>query len=178
MPHYESIERGNWKKACELAGITFIDPSHPPEKVISEILGAELVITEAMHGAIVSDALRTPWIGVRAMHHVHRFKWHDWAEALSIDYNPAFLFPSTLREAWALSTGRGGSGPRAMAVCNSRAAQPLNTACHHLAARSLQKLAGNAPSLSSDTNTERATDKAMIAVNELVKKYGRNRAFA
>ncbi|EBA11546.1 polysaccharide pyruvyl transferase family protein [Roseobacter sp. CCS2] len=178
MPHYESIERGNWQKACALAGITFIDPSHPTEKVLAEILGAELVITEAMHGAIVSDALRTPWIGVRTMHHVHRFKWHDWANALNIDYNPAFLFPSNLREAWALSTGRGGSGARVTAISKSRAAQPLNAACHHMAARSLQKLAQRAPSLSLDAETERATDKAMTAVNRLIAQYASNRAFA
>ena len=178
MPHYESIERGNWQKACALAGITFIDPTDPPDRVLAQILGAELIITEAMHGAIVSDALRVPWVGVRAMHHVHRFKWYDFAEALNIDYDPAFLFPSNLREAWALSTGRAGSGPRAMAVCTSPAARPLNAACHHLAARSLQKLAQRAPSLSSDTATERATDRAMTAVDKLIAQYGRNRAFA
>ncbi len=178
MPHYESIERGNWKVACDLAGITFIDPSHPPDEVIAQILGAELVITEAMHGAIVSDALRTPWVGVRAMHHVHRFKWHDWAEALNIDYDPAFLFPSNLREAWALTTGRAGSGPRAMAVCTSRPAQPFNAGCSHLAARSLQKLAKSTPCLSTDADTERATDRAMTAIDGLIAKYGRKVAFA
>jgi succinoglycan biosynthesis protein ExoV len=178
MPHYESIERGNWKVACELAGVTFIDPSHPPEEVIAQIRGAELVIAEAMHGAIVADALRTPWVGVRAMHHVHWFKWYDWANALNIDYNPAFLFPSNLREAWALTTGRAGSGAGAMAVCTSRAAQPFNAACHHLAARSLQRLAKSAPSLSSDADTERATDRAMAAVDGLIAKYTNNRAFA
>ncbi|PJI91455.1 succinoglycan biosynthesis protein ExoV [Yoonia maricola] len=178
MPHYESIERGNWKEACALAGVTFIDPSHPTDQVMAQILGAELVITEAMHGAIVSDALRTPWIGVKSMHHVHRFKWHDWAEALNIDYNPVFLFPSNLREAWALSTGRGGSGRGAMAVCTSRPAVPFNKACTHMAARSLQKLAHQTPSLSSDAETERATERAMIAVDGLIKRYAQNRAFA
>lgn len=177
MPHYESIERGNWQAACDLAGITFIDPSRPPDQVIAQILGAELVITEAMHGAIVSDALRTPWIGVKAMHHVHRFKWHDWAQALDIDYNPAFLFPSNLREAWALSTGRGGSGPRAMALCTSRPAAPFNTACLHMAARSLQRLARQNPTLSSDAATDRATDRAMTAIDGLIARYVRKEAF-
>ncbi|MEO1139425.1 MAG: polysaccharide pyruvyl transferase family protein [Pseudomonadota bacterium] len=178
MPHYESIERGNWKAVCDLAGITFIDPSHPTDDVIAQILGAELVITEAMHGAIVADALRTPWIGVRAMHHVHRFKWYDWAQALDIDYQPAFLFPSNLREAWASSTGRSGSGPRAMAICTSALAAPFNTMCQHASARSLQKLAGSAPSLSSDKVMERATDQALSVVDGLVAKHRRRAAFA
>ncbi len=178
IPHYESIERGNWKVVCDLAGITFIDPSRPSAEVIAQIRGADLVIAEAMHGAIVSDALRTPWIGVRTMHHVHRFKWHDWAKALEIDYDPSFLFPSNLREAWALGTGRAGSGPRAMAVCASRPAQPFNTACQHMAARSLQKLVRAAPNLSSDAAMEKATDRAMTAIDGLIAKYGRRQAFA
>lgn len=178
IPHYESIERGNWKVACDLAGISFIDPTDPPERIIQQILGAKLVITEAMHGAIVADALRTPWIAVRTMHHIHRFKWYDWVKSLDIDYQPAFLFPSNLRESWAVTTGRSGSGPRAKAACTSKLAQPLNNACHHMAARSLQKLAQMRPSLSTDANIERATDQAMSAIDGLIAKYGRKVAFA
>ncbi len=171
MPHFESLERGNWKAACALAGITFIDPSHHPDKVVAQVRGAELLITEAMHGAIVADALRTPWIGVRAMHHVHRFKWRDWADALNIVYRPQFLFPSNIREGWAVSTGRWGSGPKIMAVANSPLARPVNGACTHLAARSLQKLATSDPQLSRDRDIDRATDRAMSAVKALIDDY-------
>lgn len=178
MPHYQSIERGNWKVVCDLAGITFLDPTDPPDRLISQIRGADLVIAEAMHGAIVSDALRTPWVAVKSMDHIHRLKWHDWADALDIDYRPAFMFPSNLREGWAVTTGRSGSGPRARAICSSRLAQPFNDACRHMAAQSLQRLARSAPSLSTDTNIERATDRAMSAIEELIAQYGRKFAFA
>lgn len=172
IPHYESLERGNWRDVCEMAGVYFIDPTADTDRVISELQGADLVICEAMHGAIVSDALRTPWIGVKAMHHVHRFKWHDWAESLSIPYAPRDLRPSSGREAWALHTGRGGSGPRARALFDGPAGRRINQACAHLAAGSLRKLAGMEPQLSADHAIERATDRALSAVETMVRDYG------
>ncbi|MFV2053313.1 polysaccharide pyruvyl transferase family protein [Aliiroseovarius sp. YM-037] len=176
MPHYESIERGDWQRVCELAGVHFIDPSKPPEQVISEILGADLLIAEAMHGAIVADALRTPWIGVRTMNQVHRFKWYDFTRSLNIDYRPAFLFPSNGREGWAATTGRSGSGPKARAFLGGPLARPLNVACHHIAARSMQNLAKIDPQLSADSEVERATGRAVEAVDGLVRKYSRDAA--
>lgn len=169
MPHFESLERGNWQKVCALAGIRLIDPTRPPAEVIAEVRGARMLITEAMHGAIVADALRTPWIGVRTMHAVHRYKWLDWARSLGIDHRPAFLFPSNGREAWAAATGRSGSGPRARRVFGSPAARPVNGAIHHIAAESLRRLARREPQLSSDAAIGRATDMALAAVDRLVR---------
>ena len=54
--------RGNWRKACDRAGITFLDSTADPLETIAKIRGSRLVISEAMHGAIVADALRTPWV--------------------------------------------------------------------------------------------------------------------
>ena len=171
MPHFESLERGDWAEACRLAGIRLIDPTLPTDEVIAEIRGARLLITEAMHGAIVADALRTPWIAVRTMHAVHRYKWFDWARSLDIDYRPAFLMPSNGREAWAAATGRSGSGPRARRLLGGTAAQPLNAVCHHMAAHSLLRLARQCPQLSSDAAIERATDLALSAVDRLVREH-------
>ncbi|MEZ5778652.1 MAG: polysaccharide pyruvyl transferase family protein [Paracoccaceae bacterium] len=170
IPHFESLERGHWPEVCRLAGVRLIDPTKPTDEVIAEIRGARLLITEAMHGAIVADALRTPWIAVRTMHSLHRYKWFDWARSLDIDYRPAFLFPSNGREAWAAATGRSGSGPRARRLLAGRGALPLNAAIHHVAARSIQKLARRDPQLSSDAAIERATDLALSAVDRLVKQ--------
>ncbi len=171
MPHYESIERGAWKRVCDLAGVRFIDPTEPTEKVLAEIRGADLVVTEAMHGAIVSDAMRTPWIGVNTMCHMHRDKWFDWAASLNIDYRPADLKPSNGREAWAYHTGRWGSGPRARAVFGSAAFGPVNTGIAHRAAASLRRISRGAPQLSRDSEIERATDRALSAVDALVRDY-------
>ncbi len=178
MPHYESVERGNWQAACDLADVHFLDPTKPTEVLISEILGADLVIAEAMHGAIVSDALRTPWIGVKPMHHVHRFKWADWARALDIELRPQFLFPSNCREGWAAATGRSGSGARARAVCGSALARPFNATCTLLAARSLRRLAKGAPQLSPDRAIANATERALAEVDRLMEDYARAVVFA
>lgn len=168
MPHYESVERGNWQRVCELAGVYFIDPTRPTKDILSEIRGARLVITEAMHGAIVSDALRTPWIGVRTMHHVHRAKWFDWAGSLGIDYRPAHVRPSNGRELWAYATGRWGSGPRARAVFGSPLFAPVNAAILHASAASLDRLTRAEPQLSADSAIEEATERAVKAVEALV----------
>lgn len=171
MPHYESVERGNWRRVCDLAGVHFIDPTRPTHEILAEIRGARMVITEAMHGAIVSDALRTHWIGVRTMHHVHRAKWYDWASSLKIDHRPATLRPSNGRELWAYKTGRWGSGPRARAVFDSMAFAPVNAAILHASAASLRSLARSEPHLSSDAAITEATEHALEAVDALVRDY-------
>lgn len=171
MPHYESVERGNWKRVCDQAGIHFIDPTRPSREVLADIRGAELVITEAMHGAIVSDAMRTPWIGIRTMHHVHRMKWYDWAASLGIRYSAATLTPSNGREMWAYHTGRWGSGRGARAVFGSLAFRPVNAAILRASASSLRRVATFEPQLSRDDAIESATDQAVSAIDRLVADY-------
>ena len=68
------------RRAC-----TDIDPCGGVERVIADILASELLVTEAMHGAIVADALRVPWVPVRPVQPTNRGKWFDWASALDIE---------------------------------------------------------------------------------------------
>ena len=99
IPHFESLDLGDWNAVCKLADITLVDPCGPIEEVMSSIKEARLVITEAMHGAIVADALRVPWIPVRPLMKKNQQKWFDWFESVGLSCEPASLPPSTAEEA-------------------------------------------------------------------------------
>jgi len=98
MPHWRSLSFGNWELAAELAGIHFIDPRHEVEHIIQEIQSSKLIISEAMHGAIVADALRVPWIPLEPIDSLNRMKWHDWASALNLNIDLQKLTPSSMPE--------------------------------------------------------------------------------
>jgi succinoglycan biosynthesis protein ExoV len=87
MPHWES-EPDEWKRVCAAAGIAFIDPRRPTHEVLEALRRTDLLITEAMHGAIVADALRVPWIPVRTRRAIKSFKWEDWCTSLELQYSP------------------------------------------------------------------------------------------
>lgn len=91
MPHVRSVEIGLWKDVCDDLGIRMIDPRQDVDRTIADILGSEIVLTEAMHGAIVSDALRVPWIPVRSYDYINRFKWNDWCRSVQVSYQPEKL---------------------------------------------------------------------------------------
>lgn len=100
MPHHRTLINSNWRKAAELAGLEFIDPSWPPERILDAYGRAKLVVTEAMHGAIVADTLRIPWIPVIISPEVSIFKWRDWLGSLGLPYKPMRLPASARLEAF------------------------------------------------------------------------------
>ena len=85
IPHFESLNRGAWQEVAALAGVTLIDPRDDPLVVLGAISRCRVVISEALHGIIVADALRVPWIAIRPLAPIHRPKWFDWAETLDVD---------------------------------------------------------------------------------------------
>jgi succinoglycan biosynthesis protein ExoV len=99
FPHYNSVAHSRWSEACELAGFEFVDAHWPVAEILLRIARARLVITEAMHGAIVADALRVPWIPVVCSPEILPFKWRDWTRSLELDYRPHVLPPSSGWEA-------------------------------------------------------------------------------
>lgn len=173
IPHWESVANGEWDAACSAAGVHFINPCAPVETVLDEILASEVVVTEAMHGAIVADALRVPWVPARPIQAQHRLKWQDWAGALQLDLQPLALSPSNGLEA-ALSV-LGGSRKNADRLC--RRGQLLKSVAASYffqhAAASLQRLAKAAPSLSSDATIERAHHIMLEQLAILHRSHGR-----
>jgi succinoglycan biosynthesis protein ExoV len=170
MPHVDSIARGNWAAVCRAAGITFLDPRAAPDHLLAQIRGARLVITEAMHGAIVADALRTPWVPVLPLHPSHRAKWDDWAGSLDLALRPAVLRPSTLREAWIARTGLQAEG-RSRALFDNPLARQGDRIVIARAAATLSRIAKTAsPQLSHDATLARATDRALAALDAFVAR--------
>ena len=93
IPHWESERRFNWKWLCEQAGVNYISPTAPFLDVIDNILKSKTILAEAMHGAIVADSLRVPWIPVTSYRGVTTFKWDDWASSLRMKYEPIAIPP-------------------------------------------------------------------------------------
>jgi succinoglycan biosynthesis protein ExoV len=98
MPHYDNLPDGNWREVCAMAGFEFLDPLANSEETVQRIRRAKLVIADAMHAAIVADALRVPWIPVTLSPQSNTFKWLDWTLSLDLAYRPTAIPPSTLLE--------------------------------------------------------------------------------
>ncbi|NEP18686.1 MAG: polysaccharide pyruvyl transferase family protein [Leptolyngbya sp. SIO4C1] len=95
MPHVEqAIRQGEqWAEICDRAEIHYLDPRRPIEQLLTELSQTELLIAEAMHGAIAAEALRVPWIAVHSHPDIFRFKWIDWCRSLGLNYAPQALTP-------------------------------------------------------------------------------------
>lgn len=169
MPHFESTARGNWAEVCRLAGVTYLDPRDDPQRLIAQIRGASVLVTEAMHGAIVADALRTPFIAITPAHPMNRAKWLDWAQSVQLDLRRTDLAASSLREAYVKVTGLRGQGARSRALFDSPLLAPLQRSVVHRAASKLQRIAERTePQLSADATMEQLTSRCLEALHRFV----------
>ena len=91
IPHWKSVRYGYWEAICNNLGIEFVDPCQDSKSVVRRIASAEKVIAESMHGAIIADAFRVPWIPVALSREVSPFKWVDWAASMDVPYRPVCL---------------------------------------------------------------------------------------
>lgn len=163
MPHWESMRRGNWAEVCRLSNLNLIDPRLPVETILHELKRSKMVITEAMHGAIIADALRIPWIPCLPLNHKHRGKWLDWAESLKIKLQWHRLWPSSLQEV-RLSVLR-------KPIAYLPVSGLIQKSLIYSAANGLARLAGASPQLSADRIIDRVTDAMLEKVALLKKNY-------
>lgn len=91
MPHHHSLAAGLWEKVADTCGFTFVSPEWPVSKIMALFARAKLVVTEAMHGAIVADAMRIPWIPVVMSPDISVFKWADWTMSLNLPFQPTTI---------------------------------------------------------------------------------------
>jgi succinoglycan biosynthesis protein ExoV len=80
------------KKLCEDLGIHYLSPAIAPKAFMLDVARSELVLSEAMHGAIVADSLRVPWVPIKFRVH-ERFKWEDWCYSMNLQYTLTELTP-------------------------------------------------------------------------------------
>jgi succinoglycan biosynthesis protein ExoV len=88
MPHHvtENIFPG-WQEIVESEGIHYISPQGDPLVIIDQVRKSKRLLAEAMHGAIVADVFRVPWIPIKSSAHINQFKWEDWALSLNMEIN-------------------------------------------------------------------------------------------
>jgi succinoglycan biosynthesis protein ExoV len=82
LHHLSSLSR--WRLVARLLGWQFIDPTQPVEATLSQLSRTRLLLTSAMHGAIVADAMRIPWIAIRNSAGINTEKWDDWGASLQL----------------------------------------------------------------------------------------------
>jgi succinoglycan biosynthesis protein ExoV len=108
MLHWRSVNTA-WRALARKLGWTFVDPRDTVENVMRDIAGAELLLTEALHGAIVADAFRVPWTPIRTSPEILGFKWEDWCASVGLAYEPVGVWPlyhRPERDTTARRTGR------------------------------------------------------------------------
>ncbi|HBB33127.1 MAG TPA: succinoglycan biosynthesis ketolase [Cyanobacteria bacterium UBA8803] len=95
MPHIHHANYGGklWESICSEIEFNYIDPRWPVEQVLTAISEVEILLAEAMHGAIVADGLRVPWIPIRTSPRILAFKWQDWCSSIEVQYQPKYLIP-------------------------------------------------------------------------------------
>ncbi|WP_413738011.1 polysaccharide pyruvyl transferase family protein [Sodalis sp. RH21] len=98
IPHHNALETGQWEKACKRAHITFVNPQGDAKEIIQKIRHSKLVLADAMHAAIIADAMRVPWVPLVSSSQINTFKWLDWTQTISLPYMPIVLGSSSLRE--------------------------------------------------------------------------------
>jgi succinoglycan biosynthesis protein ExoV len=87
----QTIGYFDWAPLCVQQGIRFINCHDPVERTLEALLDCRTVLCEAMHGAIVCDALRIPWVPVRCTPDVLALKWKDWLATVNLRYEPTDL---------------------------------------------------------------------------------------
>ena len=90
MPHYSTMSN-DLRETVESVGIKYISPLLSAEEVIKQVNESENIICEAMHGAILAEALRVPWYPVSTSRDILSLKWRDSCYSLDLEYDPQIL---------------------------------------------------------------------------------------
>ena len=148
IPHFESLYYYQWRAICKLCEISLISPLDSFENVFSGIVDSSLVITESLHGAIIADSMRIPYIPVKTRPEINDFKWQDFFLSLNIKSQLTPLCPP--------APGRSGI---------------LNIPSMSQSIKSLQKIASQKPILSSFAENKNMKDRLFSSITSLHASY-------
>ncbi|WP_265501156.1 polysaccharide pyruvyl transferase family protein [Paracoccus beibuensis] len=85
IPHRSTAQlQINWGRIGQMCNLQVVLPNQDAKEVIRKIIGADLVVTESMHGAIMADAFRIPWVPIKISNQFNDHKWNDWAMGLGL----------------------------------------------------------------------------------------------
>ncbi|HEY9738606.1 MAG TPA: polysaccharide pyruvyl transferase family protein [Trichocoleus sp.] len=155
MPHIHHAVYGGemWQQICQDLGFGYIDPRWSVTQVLNAISQSEVLLAEAMHGAIAADALRVPWIPVQTSPRILPFKWRDWCASVQVPFRPALLPPLVPPyPPYAQGARSGLRASRYWLRCYTQApALPPDTRANHArAAQRLLAISRTSPMLSQD----------------------------
>jgi succinoglycan biosynthesis protein ExoV len=110
IPHWTTDVYANWRQPCAEAGIRYVSPLEDGDAVFRAISHARLAIVESLHGAIMADYYRVPWIPVATDGRVLEYKWLDFCLSLDLPFRPIRLPVTDWFERFLASKGRPWSG--------------------------------------------------------------------
>ena len=178
MPHFESLDRGAWRDVAEAAGVTLIDPRDDPMTVLAAIGQCRVVLSEALHGIIVADALRVPWIAIQPLAPIHRAKWFDWAETLDLTIDFHTPRPSTALERFHLTPlARTHTGRTLLTRHAERLRRLARSYFIDRSAEALHRIAQAEPRLSPGARLDEAQSRMLETIEALrrMPTFGRER---
>jgi succinoglycan biosynthesis protein ExoV len=169
MPHHKSLLRWDWKTVCTEAGLEYIDPAAEPLATLDQIANLDLVITEAMHGAIVADALRVPWFPVQISPINYVGKWHDWSASvrMPIHFQPLPDLYDPLRQNSVRELGTKGWRMAAYELRRKSSRRDVAKASEQLRGYA----ANYEPYLSTDANLDRAVSDFEQRLHDFRRKH-------
>lgn len=188
----------DWSRIGRETGLEVVSPKLDAHTVIQSIADADLVVTESMHGAILADAFRTPWIAIAISHHFNEFKWGDWADSMETPLRLHTALAEARGAYFALrragSAVRGLLGDRRRTPVRAsgggtldfsnpdflqederrfvkRAVATLHGSIERMLIRDLRRAAATGPSLSADAVLETRLDRIFVAAEDIRRRY-------
>ena len=92
IPHVHShLSTGRLLAAiAENLGMDYLSPSCNADEFVHTVGSAPFIVTEAMHGAILADTMRVPWVPIGLHEHLE-FKWRDWMDSMELEHGSVNL---------------------------------------------------------------------------------------